>query len=252
VKTAVALIVLLFVSGCAKSSTNEVVNAPTQLRMPDAGQRRWLLQTTPRPGARWRRTSIHGTTYFVRGNVIFALRSGTSPLFTGGFPYLEVVNQPSAARRAAQDAAPPDALAVVHREFPDPQKRLDFTFLDKGQVRLASDARGPQIVAVYEPSCVACNKEIEALKRVSDALSKKGGQTFLITSARSIPESARRRVGSRVHVVVDRDHSVYGVLNVHNIPLNYFARPDGRLSDIEVGRLNDDDYFRYLAEIVNT
>lgn len=251
VRNVVAYALCFLVSGCAASPRASVVKAPTGIRLPNpmAKQMRGSTSDVAR-GGEWRRVHIGATTYFKRGRSVLALRYGTSPIYSSGFPYFEVIRDaPAWPHDTGETVAPASGLAVVHSETPDPTTRLDFTFQDGNVIRLLSDVRRPTIVNVFESNCSGCTQEFASLKHAAETLVKAGGRGFVVTTTgTSTFRMLKNTAGRNLTVVGDLQRSIYGVMDSHFIPLNYFVRSDGVLDVIEVGALSDDDYARDVEE----
>lgn len=187
--------------------------------------------------------------FYVHQGQVYELRGATSVAYERAFHYL-VTSAPETARIVLRHvdspnttmirSAPDSGLAVVHTNIRKPSSLLDFTYDRGGTVYVLTDTSGPKLVDIYEHDCFACTFESSALVATAQRVHRAGGQTFMISSD-GLPllerDLARWNGGTLIIPVQDYRLSIFSVVGVHTLPLNYFIQRNNRIADAESGSL---------------
>jgi|GEM_PF-3633706 len=187
--------------------------------------------------------------FYTHAANVYELRDAVSAAYKRPFRYL-VTADPQTARFVRShlnasnvtsiDASPSAGLAIVHTNVATPSKILDFTYDSGGVIRTLSDESGPKLVDIYEHECFACTFESSSLVATARRIRRAGGTVFVVSSGNldALKADVRRWGGASIITPVhDRGLSIYSVIGVHTLPLNYFIGRDDRIADVESGSL---------------
>ena len=176
--------------------------------------------------------------------------SATPTVFSGPTATPLISSTPTIDPNATPTPIPESQIGIANGQYPP-----DFTLVDalSGQdISLSDYANQPVLIIFLTTWCTYCEQEMPGVQAVYEKYQEQGFVVLGvgIGASRAALRTYAGRFGITFPLLSDWEHDVARLYAANSIPTNYFVRKSGKIWQVSVGMLEEDELDTVIASVL--